>query len=65
MSDFEPLKVAIVGCGNISGAYGSSLKTRPDLVQIVGAFDVLTDQAKAFVANYGGQVYKKLEDATF
>lgn len=62
MSDFDPLRVAIVGCGNISGAYGSSLKTKPDLVQIVGAFDVITDQAKAFVANYGGRVYEKLED---
>lgn len=62
MSNFDPLRVAVVGCGNISGAYGSSLKTKPELVQIIGAFDVLTDQAKAFANNYGGRVYKQLED---
>jgi len=62
MSDFEPLRVAVIGCGNISGAYGSSLKTKPELVQIIGAFDIMTDQAKAFVNNYGGHVYEKLED---
>ena len=62
MADFKPLRVAVVGCGNISGAYGSSLKTKPDVVQIMGAFDVLTDQAKAFVNNYGGCVYEKIED---
>jgi len=62
MSDFVPLRVAVVGCGNISGAYGSSLKTKPDLVKIIGAFDVIADQAKAFVNNYDGHVYNKLED---
>jgi predicted dehydrogenase len=62
MSDFEPLRVAIVGCGNISGAYGSSLITKPDLVKIMGAYDVITDQARAFVNNYGGNVYEKFED---
>lgn len=62
MSNFDQLRVAIVGCGNISGAYGSSLKTKPELVQIIGAFDVLTDQAKAFTSNYGGRVYKQLDD---
>ena len=62
MSHFDPLRVAVVGCGNISGAYGSSLKTRPELAKIMGAFDVLTDQAKAFASNYGGRVYEQLED---
>lgn len=62
MGEFEPLRVAIVGCGNISGAYGSSLKTKPELIKIMGAFDVMTDQAKNFVNNYGGKVYEKFDD---
>lgn len=62
MINFEPIRVAIVGCGNISGAYGSSLTTRPELVKIVGAFDLICDQAKSFVDSYGGRVYEKLED---
>lgn len=61
MSNFEPVKVAIVGCGNISGAYGNSLNTRPDLVKIVGAFDLIPDQARSFAENYGGHIYESLD----
>jgi len=62
MSGFEPLRVAIVGCGNISGGYGKSLKTRPDRVEIVGAFDVDPDRAGAFAGEYGGRIYKSLKE---
>ena len=62
MSDFEPMRVAVVGCGDISKGYGNSLKTRPDRIKIVGAFDLDTDRARAFVENYGGSVYNSLED---
>lgn len=62
MENYEPLRVAIVGCGNIAGAYGASLNSKPDKVKIIGAFDVIREQAKAFVDNYGGRVYEKLDD---
>lgn len=61
MEKFKPLNVAIVGCGNISRGYGDSLRTRPDLVKIVGAYDIEKEKAKAFVAEYGGRVYLSLE----
>jgi predicted dehydrogenase len=62
MSGFEPLRVAVVGCGDISRGYGDSLKTRPDRVKIAGAFDVDADRAKAFVEKYGGRAYNSLKD---
>jgi len=62
MSDFKPMRVAVVGCGDISRGYGKSLKTRPDRITIVGAFDLDKDKARSFVENYGGRVYNSLED---
>lgn len=62
MDSYEPLQVAIIGCGNIAGAYGASLNSKPDKVRIIGAFDVIREQAKAFVDNYGGRVYKELDE---
>ncbi len=62
MENYEPLRVAIVGCGNIASAYGASLKSKPQKVKIIGAFDVISEQAKAFVDNYGGRVYEKFDD---
>lgn len=58
---FEPLRVAVVGCGNIAGGYGRSLSTRPDLVQIAGAFDVDQAKVKAFTGEFGGKGYLTLD----
>ena len=62
MSNFEPMRVAVVGCGDISRGYGSSLKTKPDKVKIVGAFDLDTARAEAYTKEYGGRVYASLAD---
>jgi predicted dehydrogenase len=64
MSDFEPMRTVVVGCGDISQGYGNSLKTRPDRIKIVGACDVDSDRAKAFVEKYGGKVYGNLSEVT-
>ncbi len=48
MSDFEPLRIALVGCGDISRGYGESLKTSPDRIKMVGAFDLDADRAGAY-----------------
>ncbi|MBM3264117.1 MAG: Gfo/Idh/MocA family oxidoreductase [candidate division Zixibacteria bacterium] len=58
---FEPLRVAVAGCGNISGGYGRRLTTRPELVRIVGAFDVDGEKAKTFTEAFGGKVYTDLD----
>jgi predicted dehydrogenase len=57
---YEPLRVAIVGCGNISGGYARSFATRPDKIQLVGATDVDTARVEAFNAQYGGKAYADL-----
>src|SRR5689334_14892590 len=37
---YEPLRVAIIGTGNIAGRYAASLKTQPEKVTLLGAYDV-------------------------
>jgi len=58
---YDPLRIAIVGCGNISGGYARSLGTRPDKIQLVGAYDVDAARAEAFRSIYGGRVYADLD----
>jgi predicted dehydrogenase len=57
----EPLRVAIVGCGNISGAYGETIGAHPT-VRIVGATDVDLSLCAAFVERFGGIAYPSLAD---
>ena len=55
-----PLRVAIVGCGNIAGAYARDLAPYPE-VQIVGAFDLDPARAEAFVReHHAGRAYPSL-----
>src|SRR5262245_30196630 len=63
MPGYDPLRVAIVGCGNISGGYARSLKTRPEKVTLIGATDVDHDRTRDFVENHGGKAYPSLEAA--
>lgn len=60
MPEYEPLRVAIIGCGNISNGYAGSLKTRPDRVTLLGATDVDRRAAEAFVEKHGGTAYPDL-----
>jgi predicted dehydrogenase/sugar phosphate isomerase/epimerase len=56
-----PLRVAIVGCGNISGAYARNLAPYPE-VKIVGAQDLDGSRAEAFVKQYSaGRAYPTLD----
>jgi predicted dehydrogenase len=57
----EPLRVAIVGCGNISGAYGETIGAHPS-VRIVGATDVDPSLSAAFVERFGGVAYPSLDE---
>lgn len=58
---YEPVRVAIVGCGNISGGYARSLGARPDKIQICGAYDIDPARAQAFRESYGGRAYESLD----
>jgi predicted dehydrogenase len=64
MSSFEPLRTVVVDCGDISRGYGASLRTSPDRIKLIGAFDIDSGRAEAFVEQYGGRVYSDLEEFT-
>ncbi len=57
----EPLRVAIVGCGNIAGAYGETIGAHPS-VRIVAATDIDADASSAFVERFGGVAHASLDD---
>ena len=56
----RPLRVGIVGCGNISGPYGATAAAYPN-VEIVGATDIDRVLSAAFVERFGGTDYPSLE----
>lgn len=62
MSDFEPLRVAIVGCGDISQGYGNGIKAKPEKVKMVGAFDLDKERAAAFSKAYDVFHYEDLTE---
>jgi len=55
-----PLRVAVVGCGNIANAYGDAMRTRPE-IRILGATDVDASRAQAWTEKHGGRAYPSLE----
>jgi predicted dehydrogenase len=56
----KPLHIAVVGCGNIAGAYAKALKRYPH-IRLLGATDIDLQRAEAYVAAYGGKAYPSLE----
>ncbi len=62
MAESKPVGVAFVGCGNISAPYATSMQKHPDRLQIVGAYDLNADAARAFTQTYGGRAYASLEE---
>ncbi len=56
----QPLNIAIVGCGNIAGAYGRTLRPYAHL-KLLGATSRTLKRAEDFVATFGGKVYPSLE----
>ena len=55
-----PLKVAVVGCGNIAGGYGEAMLRCPE-IKILGASDIDPARAKDWVGKFGGQAYASLD----
>jgi predicted dehydrogenase len=57
----DALRVAVVGCGNISAAYGETMSAYPS-VRIAGATDIDRSLSGAFVDRFGGIHYPSLDD---
>jgi predicted dehydrogenase len=57
----RPLRYAVVGCGNIAGPYGETLRAYPHL-KMVGASDVDVERARAYTAKYGGRAFASLDE---
>ncbi len=55
-----PLRVAVIGCGNISTAYGEAMLERPE-IKILGATDTTISRAAAWTQRFGGDVYPTLD----
>jgi predicted dehydrogenase/sugar phosphate isomerase/epimerase len=56
---FEPLRVAVVGCGHIAAAYGEAMGRRGE-IRILGATDLDPARAAAWTARFGGRAYADL-----
>ncbi len=56
----RPLRVGIVGCGNIAGPYARSIADH-DEVELVAASDVDPARAEAFAAEHGCRAHEALE----
>src|SRR5690606_13149357 len=55
-----PLRVVVVGCGNIAGAYGEAMRSRSE-IRILGASDIDPARAAAWVEKNGGRAYASLD----
>jgi predicted dehydrogenase len=51
----EPLKLGMVGCGDISHAHGNAAARIPRLVRFVAACDLRREAAEAWAARYGAE----------
>lgn len=58
--EMQPLRIAVVGCGNIAGGYARTLQPYSQ-IKLLGATDIDLARAEQFVATYGGRVYSSLE----
>jgi len=62
MSEHDPLKVAVVGCGRIAQHYAKSILTRKDKALLVGGYDVVPERAREFAEEHGGKAYESYDD---
>jgi predicted dehydrogenase len=58
----SPLRVAIVGCGNIATAYKLAILNHPDYLKLVGFNDIDSSRAENLANDIGATVYPTLED---
>lgn len=58
--DSGPLRVVVVGCGNIAGAYGEAMQQYPE-IKILGASDLDQKRAEEWASKFGGKAYPSLD----
>src|SRR5688500_7051439 len=56
----KQIGVAIIGCGNIAGAYAKNLAAYPE-IKLLGATDIDLPRAESLAQQYGGQAYPSTE----
>ncbi len=56
-----PLRVVVVGCGNIAGPYGEAMRRCPE-IKILGAHDLDEARRTDWVRKNGGQPYASLDE---
>lgn len=62
MSDFEPVKTVIVGCGIIATqGYQPRCQAYPHKIELVGYYDQDISRAEALAQTGGGKVYQSLD----
>ena len=61
MKKETPFGIAIVGCGGISQRYGTSIKSRPDILKLVGAYDINENSERKFCETLGCTPYPDLK----
>jgi predicted dehydrogenase len=57
----HPLRVGIVGCGNIAGPYARDIATKPDL-KLVAFTDLDPSRAQALAVEHGGRAVPSVDD---
>lgn len=62
MSDRKPLRVGVLGCGNISGQYCKTVAPYPEKVKVVGFYDLAADRAEQYAKDFGGKAYASIDD---
>lgn len=53
MKTFKPVKVAVIGCGMISGIYLTNLKNMFNVTELVGCSDIIPEKSKAKAEEFG------------
>jgi predicted dehydrogenase len=57
-----PLNVAIVGCGNISRGYATTMGIQQGKVRLAGAYDTARDRSEALTKEFGGRAYASMDE---
>jgi predicted dehydrogenase len=57
----QPLRVGLIGCGNIAVPYARDLVTYPDRLALVGYADLDPARAETLATQYGGHAYPTVE----
>ncbi len=53
MKEFKPVKVAVIGCGMISGIYLKNLKEMFNITELVGCSDIIPEKSKQRAEEFG------------